>query len=104
MIGASTRVVMMSERAAAKQLREHPDLTIFDYGQAQRVVTEATEVVQDGPNTLLYVFAPEGFGRHILVVKATPDGNALFVTSFRRLSADQVKRDRELSRLLSKRK
>ncbi|WP_306043655.1 phage minor head protein [Mameliella sp. MMSF_3455] len=98
-IGASTRVAMMSERTAEKQLREHPELTIFDYGQAQRVVQEATEVLHDGDKNLIFVLAPQGMSGHVLVVKATRTGKALFVTSFRRLSGSEEVKRRTIERL-----
>ncbi len=98
-LGSKSTVAMMSPETAAKQLRQHPELTIFDYSEAQRVVSEATEVIFDGLNTSVFVFAPDGIGGHVLVIKAVRSGNQLFVTSFRRLSGAPEERRRILERL-----
>lgn len=103
-IGAARTVADISADTAAKQLREHPELTIFDYAEAQRAVSEATLVVADGPRSLVYVFDPKEANGHVLVVKATVSGEGLFVSSFRRLSARDVDRDRELRRLIRRSK
>lgn len=100
LIGAKGTTAHLSAETALKQLREHPELTLFDYADAQRIVSAATRVLQDGPRSLVFVFDPEDAGGHVLVVKATVSGEGLFVTSLRRLSARAVDRDRELRRLL----
>jgi len=41
-------------------------------------------------------------GGYVSVVKATATGKALFLTSFRRLSSEDAKRQREIQRLLKK--
>jgi hypothetical protein len=101
-IGARMRVADLSAETAVKQLREHSDLSILDYAQAQRVVSEATRVIQDGRYSLIYVLEVPGANGHVLVVKATQTGKGLFVTSFRRLSGDPGVRARILRRLLNK--
>lgn len=102
-IGAQTRIGQISAETMAKQLREHPELTAFDYAEAQRVVSDATRRIQDGDNSMIYVLEPENASGFVLVVKATRTGQGLFVTSYRRLSADQAKRDATVARLLAKR-
>jgi len=101
-IGSKTRIANMSAHTAAKQLREHPELSIFDYAHAQQVVDQATEVIRDGDKNLIFVKEPEDANGHVLVVKATATGDGLFVTSFRRLSADPAARARILRRLRRK--
>jgi hypothetical protein len=98
-IGASSRVAFLSAQTARKQLAHHPELTIFDYGEAQRVVSEATEVLSAREKELVFVFSPPDAGGHILVVKATAQAGRLFVTSFRRISGSPDERRRELERL-----
>ncbi|MEL7166979.1 MAG: phage minor head protein [Pseudomonadota bacterium] len=99
-LGAQTRVTYLSPETLAKQLRHHPEISFDDYRQVQAVIDEATDVVQDGARNLIYVLnAPDG---RVLVVKAVQSADELFVTSFRRLSSNDAKRDRELQRLLSK--
>ncbi|PKP63430.1 MAG: virion morphogenesis protein [Alphaproteobacteria bacterium HGW-Alphaproteobacteria-8] len=101
-IGAEKLVADISVETALKQLREHPELSILEYAEAQRVVSEATRVIQDGPRALIFILDVPGANGHVLVVKATQTGKGLFVTSFRRLSRDQVLRDAELRRLLQR--
>lgn len=101
-IGAGKRVADISAETASKQLREHPELSILEYAQAQRVVNDATRVIQDGPRSLIFVMEDTGANGHVLIVKATQTGKGLFVTSFRRLSSRDIDRDRELARLLKR--
>lgn len=101
-IGAQKRVADISAETALKQLREHPELSILEYAQAQRVVSAATHVIQDGPRSLIFVLEDPAASGHVLVVKATQTGQGLFVTSFRRLSSRDIDRDREMARLLKR--
>jgi hypothetical protein len=99
-IGSQRRVADMSPETALKQLREHPELTALDYAMAQETVEEATYRIKDGPRSLVFIRnTPSG---HLLVVKATQSGQGLFVTSFRRLSADDATRDRLIRRMLKR--
>jgi hypothetical protein len=101
-IGATRQVADLSAETAAKQLREHPELSVFEYAEAQQVVSAATEVIQDGPKSLIYLFEVPGETGHVLVVKATRTGEGLFVTSFRRITGTQPDRDKEIRRLRRK--
>lgn len=85
-----------------KQLRQHPELTAFDYAEAQRVAADPTRRIVDGASSLIFTLEPEGASGYVLVVKATQTKLGLFVTSFRRLSMNAVKRDQALRRLLKK--
>jgi hypothetical protein len=100
-IGAETRIASLSVETMAKQVKEHPELTGLDYLMVQRTIDAATIIVQDTPQSLIFVLEDKAAG-YVLVVKATQSGKGLFVTSFRRLSADQVKRDEAIRRLLRK--
>ena len=97
-MGAKTLTVGLSADTVRKQRREHPDVSAADYVLVQRVVTEG-ERIPDGRRSSVYVLETASF---IAVVKATETGHGLFLTSFRRLSSDQGKRDREIARLRSK--
>lgn len=101
-IGAETRVASLSAETALKQAREHPELSVLEYALAQQVVDSATEVIEDGTSSLIFVRAEPGETGHVLVVKATRSGKGLFVTSFRRISQREADRDRELARLRRK--
>ncbi|WP_233270668.1 phage head morphogenesis protein [Chachezhania sediminis] len=97
-IGAQREVADLSAETALKQLRVHPELTPAEYVRAQETISRATHKVQDTPRSLIYILdEPDG---HLLVVKATRTGEGLFITSFRRMSAEGVNRDRLIRRLL----
>ncbi|MBN8716121.1 MAG: hypothetical protein J0I72_00555 [Stenotrophomonas sp.] len=97
------RVARLSEETALKQRREHPELLAHDYAMSQDVIERATLKVQDGSSLIYVQEVPGGeSGGHVLVIKATRTGKALFVTSLRRLSRRQAERDAEISRLLKK--
>lgn len=103
-IGSRQSVVKLSEATARKQTLEHPELTVNDYAEAQYVVDNATIKVQEGASNLIYILQQDAIdaGGFVLVVKATKTGEGLFVTSYRRLSRDDAKRDGEIMRLLAK--
>lgn len=98
-IGATSPVARLSPETYAKQCRHHPELTQADYARAQDVV-EQGEVVQDGAKNLLFLLDEPG--GHVVVVKATQEGDELFVTSMRRLSQGEARRNSEVRRLRKK--
>lgn len=102
LIGSQRRIAELSAETLVKQRRRHPELTLEDYAQAQATVNLAPHKVQDGDSSMIFVRADPGEPGHVLVVKATKTGQGLFVTSFRRLSQDALKRDQELIRLMRK--
>ncbi len=97
-IGAKTTIAAVSSETMHKQLREHPEVAAFEYAIVQDVIDQGVHV-QDSPTSLIYVLQEKGY---VTVVKATVSGKALFVTSLRRLSADEAKRSREIQRILKK--
>lgn len=103
LIGAERTVAEISADTVLKQIREHPELTWKDYSLVQRTVSHASHTVVDG-RSLIYIREEEVPLGHVLVVKATKTGKGLFVTSYRRLSRETAKRDREIQRLLRKSK
>lgn len=103
-IGANVTVAQLSANTALKQQRTHPELTADDYAQAQFVADHATTTIQDSPSSLIYVLEQDGAeaGGYVLVVKATRTGEGLFLTSYRRLSRQDARRDAEIGRLIDK--
>lgn len=97
-LGAKVRLVRLSPETLAKQLRQHPDLASTEYAWIQEALDRG-ERIQDGTASLVYVLEEEGY---VSVVQATRTGKALFLTSFRRLSSNALKRDMELRRLRGK--
>lgn len=103
-IGAGPRVAVLSPETAGKQVREHPELTPADYALVQQTVTSPTHRVQDGPRSIIFILVEPGpeRGGIVTVVKATVSGDGLFVTSLRRLSRDEARRDATIGALLAK--
>lgn len=104
LIGARTHTGMLSAATAEKQALIHPELTAAEYVRAQDAIDRVTHKVQDSPQSLVYahVEPSDEAGGHVVVVKATKTGKAVWVTSVRRLSRDEAERDIEVGRLLRK--
>ncbi|MBM1881472.1 hypothetical protein JQW11_13095 [Sulfitobacter pseudonitzschiae] len=51
---------------------------------------------------MIFVRDVQDASGYVLVIKATQTGRGLLITSFRRLSQQQAKKDQELRRLLRK--
>jgi len=96
-IGAKTHTVRLSAETMQKQLKVHTELSIDEYTFVQQAIERGIKVQDD--KSLIYLLELDGY---VTVVKTTGTGKAVFMTSFRRLSSDQVKRDREIRRLLGK--
>jgi hypothetical protein len=99
-IGGKTQLVRLSPDTIGKQLRKHPELTFEEYSIIQDALDRG-ESIQDGAQALVYLLEEEGY---VTVVKATKSGKAVFMTSFRRLSSDAGKKDREVLRLRRRQK
>lgn len=97
-IGGKTRLVRLSPETFGKQSRKHPELGHDEYALVQAAMDRG-EAIQDGPRSIVYVLEEDGY---VTAVKATKTGKAIFMTSFRRLSSNEVKRDMEIMRLRSK--
>ncbi|WP_051182944.1 phage minor head protein [Desulfocurvibacter africanus] len=100
-IQAQAHVVRFSRESWEKQNREHPEIMPEEYAAVQEAV-ERGSAIQDGGKSLVYLL--EDAAGYVAVVKATLSGKALYLTSFRRLSRDAVKRDETIRRLLRKEK
>ena len=98
MLGASTDVVRLSAETMIKQQRVHPELAASEYAFVQDTVDRGRGIYEtDG--SIVFLLEED---RYVSVVKATASGKALFLTSFRRLSSEDAKRQREIQRLLKK--
>lgn len=98
LIKSKATVASLSADTVKKQKRSHAELGVKDYAQAQQAVLNYTHKVKDGAN-IIYVQAVDGY---VLVVKTTSTGKGLFVTSIRKLSSADAKKDKEINRLISK--
>jgi hypothetical protein len=99
-IGAKARVAKLSDETMRKQVKRHPELKAAEYSWIQSAL-ERGQRRQDSERSAIYVLEQDGY---VAVVKATQTGEGVFVTSFRRLSRQQVKRDEELARIAKKEK
>lgn len=95
-IGASVQVARISAETFAKQQARHPELTVEDYALAQEAVEKGEKLRQDARNLAFALNRPGGV---VVIVKATQIGDELYVTSLRRLSGKEAKRDEEVERL-----
>lgn len=102
-LGAKTRVGLLSADTRRKQLERHPELTASEYVQAQRVILEG-QSIRENDTSLVYALEVPGpvAGGYVLSVKATRQGDKIYVTSFRRMSRDRARREQDLNRLFSK--
>lgn len=100
-IGASVLVARISAETLAKQQTHHPELTHEDYALAQEAVEKGEKMRQDARNLAFALNRPGGVA---VIVKVTQIGDELYVTSLRRLSGKDVKRDEEVERLRRRKK
>jgi SPP1 gp7 family putative phage head morphogenesis protein len=101
LIGARSQVTRLSPQTAGKQAAKHPELTAADYALAQGAVDHG-ERIQDSAQSLIYVYEDDDRGGLVVVVKATEEGDELFVQSIRRLSRDEADKDRVVRHLKRK--
>lgn len=97
-LGAQTDVVRLSADTMAKQLREHPEILAAEYRHVQDAIERGT-AIRESEQAMIFLLEDEGY---VSVVKATKTGRAAYLTSFRRLSSEAAKREREIARLLKK--
>ena len=102
LVGSQRRVAVLSADSAVKQSLNHSDLVPDDYALAQAVVDHATRRIKQDARTVLFIREVDGDQGHVLVVKAVVENDELFVVSFRRLSRDAARRDRDIRNLLRK--
>lgn len=95
-IGAKAKVAVLSAETYAKQKAHHPELTAKDYALAQEAVDRGEKWPQNEKNIAYILNEPGGT---VVIVKATTDGKELYVTSLYRISHDDLKREKETSRL-----
>ncbi|MFC2974353.1 phage minor head protein [Azotobacter bryophylli] len=99
-LGARTQLVALSEDSLAKQRKHHPEIVQDEYAMVQATIDRGMEVPGNQANTTVYVLDEED--GYVTVLKVTREGKEIYLTSLRRLSRDQVKREEEIQRLLKK--
>jgi hypothetical protein len=92
-VKANQRVVWLSKDTVAKQLRNHPELTVADYRVLPYLIDSGI-IIQDGERTLVFFSDRENLYRAAL--KTTDSGKGNFLTSL------IITDERELRRMQSK--
>lgn len=98
-LGARTQLVSLSEETLAKQQRHHPELVHDEYHWVQAAIDKGEIVPGNQTNSTVYLLEEAGY---VVVLKVTRDGKEVFLTSMRRLSGKEAKRDEEIQRLKKK--
>ena len=98
-LGATATVAVMSPATFEKQQRHHPELTVDDYALAQDAVDHGEKLRQDARKMAYVMDMPGGV---VVIVKATMKGDELYVTSLRRMSRDEARRERVIEQLKKK--
>lgn len=98
-LGAKTRTVMLSGDTLNKQAKRHPEVGAGDYAVWVQQAIDLGTAIQDGPRSIIYLLEQDGW---VAVVKATVSGEGLYLTSLRRVSRNEVRRDEEITRLRAK--
>jgi SPP1 gp7 family putative phage head morphogenesis protein len=80
-IGAQTNIVRLSSDTLKKNAEHHPEITVQDYLNLQTIIEKAGVIVQDGPNTMVFIKIGDTF--YHAAIKATQTGKGLFMTSLR---------------------
>jgi len=88
-IGAPTKIVMPSQADAAKQLGEHPDITLEDCTHLDIILAEPDEVQDDRGKFRMIRKLTDG--DWVVVLKITGAGEVL-LNSFRRARQDQYRK------------
>ena len=88
-IGAPTKIVLLSQADAAKQLGEHPDITLEDYNHLDIILVEPDKVQDDRGKFRVIRKLPDG--DWVVVLKITGAGEVL-LNSFRRARQDQYRK------------
>jgi uncharacterized DUF497 family protein len=96
LIGSASVVGRLSPETYAKQLKRHPELTLEDYLTAQEAVERGRKIQQDARNLVYVLNEPGGV---VVIVKATREGDELYVTSLRRMSRKEAEREKLVRRL-----
>ena len=90
---SKTTTVVLSDISLAKNLKNHPDLLVEDYLRLDVIIGKGHFVIQDSDRTVAIVLENKTLYHYSL--KSTQTGEALFLTSFRKTSFQDVNRLRK---------
>ncbi len=95
-IGASVQVARISAETLVKQQAHHPELTHEDYALAQEAVEKGEKLPQAAKKIAYVLDQPGGLA---VIVKATAEGDELYITSLYRLSRNDERLKKALRNL-----
>lgn len=95
-IGASVLVARISAETLVKQQAHHPELTHEDYALAQEAVEKGEKLPQAAKKIAYVLDQPGGLA---VIVKATAEGDELYITSLYRLSRNDERLKKALRNL-----
>jgi SPP1 gp7 family putative phage head morphogenesis protein len=97
-IGAKTNIVQLSSDTLQKNAEHHPEITAQDYFNLQTIIEKAQLIVQDGPNTMVFLQVEDKL--YYAAIKATQTGNGLFMTSLRLAHEGDIEQIRKKGRVI----
>ncbi len=99
-ISTQSHTVILSAETLAKNILHHPELEFNDYRNLQNALESAQLVVKDSNKTLLFYYRSEQSNEQFSAVKATRDGEKMYLTSFRLASRQKVDNIRKRGRVI----
>lgn len=99
-LSVTTQTVYLSDATLVKQAisRQGQDLDFADYWRVQRIIEQATVVVQEREEVLAFARAEDVW--FVAIIKRTADGKELYLTSFRRTNIASIERQMRRGRVL----
>lgn len=95
-IGAKAHTVRLSAETMQKQIEVHPEITAEEYSVVQRTI-DVGEKMQDTGKSLIYLLSYEKNG-YVSVIRAERIGKTVFLTSFKRVSAKEAKKLKDIKK------
>jgi hypothetical protein len=90
LIKAKSQTVFLSTDSLQKNKKEHKELTVDNYRALPSIISEAQVIIQDGDQTMVFIRVGENI--YHTVIKATKDGEELYLTSFRPSNLKDIER------------
>ncbi|WP_435100819.1 phage head morphogenesis protein [Arhodomonas sp. AD133] len=97
-LGSDSHLVRLSDATLTKQGNSHPELTAADYAVLPDLVRRGIAIRQDGQRLVLFRKAGNAWWK--AVVKVTGDQKRLYLVSFHRADARELRRERDRGTVL----